>query len=488
MKTRPYCPSKKAAAVFDEWKELAELYRMASRFPKAIETAEEAVLRARLWVKRTRIRLTKSDPGQRKAEIDRYGEIVSELVDALNFLGSIYMASYNSNPQTKLAEDYLSNAAGAYKRALKIKPENYDGRLGLAKADFKLGNHEGAVQAILEAIKLNDDDHDAVALLYEIHHFLDRHPEAAADSKNLRHLLAQAMIRSGQKEPDTARALELFRDAVSIDPRNIKARQSLGLTLYEISAQHGDEPEYSKYRKEALSALHETLVLEEGSKTKKRQFKLTDDAYIEVTTAFATVASELKEWGTAAEYLNSKRAKRLDGLRLKPSLPPDAMEVGRRKHERALRAIDYTLYLAPLDRQGIRRLKILEGILLGGLETKANTNGPKGSNGDGTPGAPTGAAPTDGSPSISGAPEQSAAPEGNIPISVGGFHNGGKVLFSESPWTSSTESASVYNYETSITDPGAEDMDTVMDPVDFALDTFVQGYMEFTSTSTAFAP
>lgn len=130
-----------------------------------------------------------------------------------------------------------------------------------------------------------------------------------------------------------------------------------------------------------------------------------------------------------------------------------------------------------------RRINALTWILCPWVKPPAKTNKPNGSTNAANSGTPSGTSSTASAPQGSSASEWNGQP----PISVGGFAGIEQIL--QSPGTSSTESAELfYNYVTSITDPDAQDMDTVMDPAHSAFDLSFQVLVEPMSINPALVP
>jgi tetratricopeptide (TPR) repeat protein len=161
-----------------------------------------------------------------------------------------------------LARGYLDEAIAAYKKALRLSPQDplVSSRLGLAltrKADLLMGkgDRDGAIAAYREALRLNPKDADthtalgvalqgqgdldgAIAAYQEALHIDPKHPGATAkltEAKRLRHL---PDIVAGKEEPKTpdegcafaelcgqpsqkryVDAVRLFEKAFAADPR-----------------------------------------------------------------------------------------------------------------------------------------------------------------------------------------------------------------------------------------------------------------------------
>ncbi|MFH1502431.1 MAG: tetratricopeptide repeat protein [Candidatus Eisenbacteria bacterium] len=177
--------------------------------------------------------------GQRAADANEWGAAVDEFGAASHLVPgeALYLRRYGG---ALVRSGRVDLGLAALEDAMKLLPDDADGRMSLAKLYLVSGRYKEAKRHLDEYVSRGKDDPEGYAVRAMALVALDRLPEAGQDvaraesladtastGENVMELLSLASGRLFEATGDTERALSAYREALRLNPVSDEARRGL---------------------------------------------------------------------------------------------------------------------------------------------------------------------------------------------------------------------------------------------------------------------
>lgn len=183
----------------------------------------------------------------------------------------------------------VATAAGIYRRAHDIEPENIPALLGLARSFAALGANDEAVAAYRAVLDIDPVQTDALRGLAGIYIAVDQprtaidHLEAALEQgEDARLYNALGLAHDMQGDHKAAQAC--YRTGISVEPGNLSLRNNLGLSL-AVSGEH----------REAIEVLRQAAAMPGAGSRQRLNLAIAYGLAGETETAMEIARQDLDE-------------------------------------------------------------------------------------------------------------------------------------------------------------------------------------------------
>ena len=166
------------------------------------------------------------------------GDIVTIAPNPVAAANSAEAARLSERAAMRARKGEFDKAAGIYRRVLELDPTRHDSRRELAMALVEMGKPAEAVDALLDVLKVNPCDHQALIILGNHYarverdlvaaaRFFERAAEVAPDDPVVQNSIAAMLFE--QKKPDEA--LARFERVLELNPRFANALYGKSMVL-----------------------------------------------------------------------------------------------------------------------------------------------------------------------------------------------------------------------------------------------------------------